>query len=170
MYRILVCSLLLFFPSCVVNSQTVSGLTRVETEEQIDVPPDEILLGKRKAYWKVFGKRLPSNLRYLTDVDVIIIISLCLLMVLIFTGFISSKVAKDSWHNGYDEGVYSKITDLAKIRHMSVDDVCIATVPEEIWNQLHDEYTARSWYARKLRKIKKWLSEKLGDDTPSDGQ
>ena len=163
---IIMFSLLLSTPT--ISSQLVAGTLNTETEEKTDISSDDILLGKRKAYWKILGRRIPSNLRYLTDADVIIIISGCALTILAFTLLISSYMSKDSWHDGYDEGVYSKIIELAKIRYIANDDVCIASVPEEVWNQLHDEFTMRSWFSKRIIKIKRWLSRKLHNRTSSD--
>ena len=168
MYSTIIIAFLMFLPIASIHSQSISEKVRVETEEKVDMPPDDILLGKRKAYWKICGKRIPSNLRYLTDADVIIILTGCILTILIFTLLISIRMSKDSWHNGYNEGIYSKLVDLAKLRYTAVDGVCIADVPEEVWEQLHDEFTTRSWYNKRLRKIKKWLSVQLGESTSSD--
>ena len=168
MYRTIIIAFLMFLPIASINSQSISEKVRVETEEKVDMPPDDILLGKRKAYWKICGKRIPSNLRYLTDADVIIILSGCMITILIFTLLIAFRMSKDSWHDGYNEGIYSKLVDLAKLRYTAVDEVCIVNVPEEVWEQLHDEFTTRSWYNKRLRKIKKWLAVQLDEPSSSD--
>ena len=146
MYRILFSGLFLILMIPLIAAQPpterkiISKSMVVETEENVDEPPMDILLGKKYGYWKVFGKRVPSNIRYLTDSDIIALIIIFCTMLFILVWMISAIISRDSYMNGYFRGTYSKIVDVAKMQYNRAENVVIAYLPEDVWDDVLSEY------------------------------